>query len=370
MLKFLVWTAPLLVTWSSVFATTDGIDPNVKLRGVSRPCCGFIASGISSLMKFSGFVDPTRLGTHDFARLNQKSKTTQEGFGMVYTCRAGFVDIAHLRDNADWAAQIYLILQQKVGTGVSIPVQLETDLKEYTLELPKFSTQEIASLTPEVLAQAAVSLAFDTGIFHEIGTTFPQAVSGPKIARLTSFAINERNSAFSPEDVYSNLIGAELGMEAVLSSKPFNVAMTELLENRLQALQVVSHADANSVYQSLKGDWWTKQLSPHKVRKKNFDYTGTVSPRVPQSDVISRVCGASPKKADSAVPDFSKSTGLKASSIAYVRQVPRKSYLRKLKRKLGFTPRANSEITSEDFPVLVPAIREMLLKKVPTANTF
>ncbi|MBL7714421.1 MAG: DUF4056 domain-containing protein [Bdellovibrionales bacterium] len=371
MLKPLYRIAPLILFAPIAFANTDGIDRSLQIRKYSRPCCGFLTGGLAERMGFSGFVDPAKLGPHDFGALNKKKnkkdKTApKEKFGMVFTCNGGFVDVAHLRDNADWAAQIYLTLQDQVGTGASVPIRLETDLKSYTLELPKLTSQEVAALTPAILGDAAVTLAFDAGVLHEIGTQFPQTVSGPKIGALTDWAINERNSSFSLEDVYSNLIGAKLGIEAIRSSKPFNEAMTELLDQKLKDLKVVSLAQSREVYQSLKGTWWDS--SPYKldhknVRKKNFGYTGIITPAVPTNDTIQKICGTQ-QKMDSEVPGVSMQVG-------YIRQVPDKRYLRKLKRGIGFTPRTRSkEITAEDFPVIVPAIRARVLKDLPEADTY
>jgi hypothetical protein len=69
---------------------------------------------------------------------------------------------------------------------------------------------------------------------HEISTWF-----GASYVPL----IPEKYSSFSPEDLYSNLMGVHLGMRAIASDLDYNEAMTLELEKMLDSLEALNTED-------------------------------------------------------------------------------------------------------------------------------
>lgn len=97
--------------------------PAIPLREKLRPCCAFgsdIGASIARLFPIPGYhipnvIGPDEVGRHTFdsglvsMALDGRVDPAfgREHNGLVYTCRGGFIDTAHVRDYADWA--IYLV---------------------------------------------------------------------------------------------------------------------------------------------------------------------------------------------------------------------------------------------------------------------
>jgi len=347
------------------FASFEGIPENTHIREMSRPCCSFAQSAITRRIGITGVIDPNNLGEHRFGR--------QKGFdnvGLMYTCRSGFVDISHLRDNADWAATIYRTLLNHLGRGVSLEVVKETPVKAFTLELPALPENVRASYTREQIARMAVSLTFDIGLYHEIATFFPQVVTGPRIPVIGPLFLSERMSAFSLEDVYSNLLGATLGVMAADSPEPYDAAMTKLLAARVADAEALPVTGTEAVFQSLKGKWWNPGIRNYRlVRRRNFDHGSLLEPKLPQNELIDGFCANAGSVIPLSNPGMTEVSGLDFRSVAYLRAVPDKSYAKKL-RSLGIALNPDGSFTREQFPAVIEAMKNWFLKKIPESLDY
>jgi hypothetical protein len=87
-----------------------------------------------------------------------------------------------------------------------------------------------ANLTEEQIIELSGRIAYDLSLWHEISTWF-----GARYVPL----VPEKFSSFSPEDMYSNLLGVHLGMRAIKSELRYNEAMTNELSKMLDTLQSV-----------------------------------------------------------------------------------------------------------------------------------
>lgn len=80
---------------------------------IIRTCCSFGAE--MKMMGVPGFkltevIGISDLGNHKY--LGDKKK--REGNGIIYTKNGGFIDMGHVRDQADWTAYLYnLIIENK-----------------------------------------------------------------------------------------------------------------------------------------------------------------------------------------------------------------------------------------------------------------
>lgn len=120
-------------------------------------------------------------------------------------------------------------------------------------------------------------LAFQVAAWHEIAQWYGfESVPG----------FSEGISAFSPEDLYSNLLGARLAASLILqghssSVEQFNLSMQAILPTALQQLGAVSAKDTRFQFDMLDGNWWDSHRAvPEKflVLKRNYQ---TEDDRVP-----------------------------------------------------------------------------------------
>lgn len=221
---------------------------------IIRTCCAFGSDLKISGIPFKKITEVTSLseiGSHVY--LGGK----KEGNGIIYTERGGFIDLGHLRDIADWTSYLYHEILANKGTNREIVLGREGGKKTLNLWIP-------ADITRDQAAHLAGRIAYDLSVWHEIGTWFG-----------TSFIpfVPERYSAFSPEDQYSNLTGAVLGVEALTSEQPFELAMTGLVNDMLVDLKAVDTREKTlKAMEDIQGDWWTrdKKLPSKKILIKRY----------------------------------------------------------------------------------------------------
>lgn len=351
--KIIVALAFTLFVLSYAKASSEGIDPkaleNYSITGYSRPCCGFGLDILGQFMGLSGALDKERLGEHHFARLNK----TKDEVGIVYTCKAGFVDISHLRDNADWSAHAYFNLPNWLGSGKKIQARLEGGFKSRSVFFPELNQEDLDSLTDDDREQIAVSLGFSMALMHEIPTSFNIAVSSPK----SVFAF-EKTSAFSLEDAFSNLLGNHLGAKAARSSLPYNQAMTEALKSQLVDLEAQSKTNTLSAYALVRNIWWRKVFSStfNDTLRRDFTYQGVVTPRRIEN---AQFCANVDVKQLS-IPNL-LSNGKSVHDYYEIRGelTPR---LRRYFKRMGVT--ISEDLTQKDYPAIIEAIKVRFVKKL------
>lgn len=223
-------------------------------KRIIRPCCAFGDELKLAGFPFKNFTTITStefIGDHVF--LGDKS----ENNGIVYTHRGGFIDIAHLRDYADWTAYLYNYLTFNNGNLIEKKLGNEAGAKILRVDLSSKPSKE------EIL-RIAGSIAHDLSLWHEISTWF-----GATVIPL----VPEKYSSFSPEDQYSNLLGVILGMEAIQSDLPYNEAMTKLLKQKLSLLECVeSLEETKQAFSATDQIWWDSEikLPSQKVLKKRY----------------------------------------------------------------------------------------------------
>ncbi len=235
-------------------ATPFSRKPNDPPPRIIRTCCAFGSDLKITGIPFKKITEVTSLdeiGNHVY--LGGK----QEGNGIIYTQKGGFIDLGHLRDIADWTRYLYREILATKGDYKEITLGREGGKKTLNLWIP-------ADITNKEAANLAGRIAYDLSVWHEIGTWFG-----------TSFIpfVPERYSAFSPEDQYSNLTGAVLGVAALNSEQPFELAMTGLVGDMLVDLKAVkTRKETLDAMEAVVGDWWTRdmKLPSKKVLIKRY----------------------------------------------------------------------------------------------------
>jgi Protein of unknown function (DUF4056) len=231
---------------------------------IIRTCCSF-GSEVSVLgipgLKISDITSVSALGSHQYLG------NEEEGNGIIYTRRGGFIDMGHLRDQADWTAYLYAYIMLHKERGLAIrKLGYEGGTKNLTVLAP-------TTMCAEDVMLLAGKIAYDLSVWHEIATWF-----GASYIPL----LPERFSSFSVEDAYSNLLGVHLGIAALQSDLPYEEAMTKLIYETLESLDAVSsQQDTHDAMEAVHNIWWTRNKSlPSKniLLYRQLDIYPQVSP--------------------------------------------------------------------------------------------
>jgi len=195
------------------------------------------------------FAKPEKLGKHSY------EFTLIETNGMVYTCKGGFIDIAHVRESADRTAYLRKVAYQNLIKGnekFSLQV-IEPSRYWVTLSYPEnwddYSIQQRRAIAKEISINFGQYLAHTSLIWHEILTWYGFATAG---------IFPDTISAFSWEDSYSDILGTRLAARALRDeSLQYDEAMTELLFQTLQELEVQPCRVARKAAKKIEGKWYT-----------------------------------------------------------------------------------------------------------------
>ena len=209
------------------------------------------------------FEEPDNLGKHSYT-YNPFEKNC-----IVYTCKAGHVDITHIRWNADHtrylAKKIRKALMKK-SRGFSFNVSMEASKHTVEFTYPEYwdglSREEKEEIANKISLQVGPYLAFNATLWHEVLTWF-----GIRFAGLEP----DFNSSFSWEDVYSNLLGTQIGAEAINTPVlDYDTAVTQILNRVLQELGVQSKSTAIRASKKMKGKWFSGIILVD-ITRKNLD---------------------------------------------------------------------------------------------------
>ncbi len=226
---------------------------------IIRTCCGFgVEIGIAGVpfAKKTDITSREKMGTHTY----MGGRTEQNG--IIYTRRGGFLDMGHLRDCADWTAYLYNLIKASQTDPYYRHIELRNEggAKSLDLNVPK-------DLNEDEIIHLAGKISFDLSMWHEISTWF-----GASYVPL----IPEKFSSFSPEDMYSNLMGVHLGMRAIKNNLDYDEAMTSELDKMLDSLESVnSEVETYNAMLKVNEVWYTNQKKyPNKnvVLKRYIEF--------------------------------------------------------------------------------------------------
>jgi len=225
----------------------------------------------------TGFLDAEHLGPHGY-QFNLAEKN-----GIVYTCKAGHIDVTHLRIAADWTAYLAAksfrcLMKDNAGFSFGLKVDRSIYFVQITYpegwrELPQKEKEQIAR---EISIGLGQYLAFTATTWHEIITWFGYKCIG---------FFPEFPSAFSWEDSFSNLIGTHIAVQALRDTEyGFDEAMTLAIDQELEKLGVQSRHTAISASENERGEWFVGRLLYHvDMKRRNFDiglHDGYVTPTI------------------------------------------------------------------------------------------
>jgi len=239
-------------------------DLNSPPPRIIRTCCSFgVEVGITGmpLKKLSEITSLYKIGNHKY--LGDRF----EANGIIYTKLGGFIDLGHLRDQADWTAYLYsLILSKKEEGRIVQKIGYEGGRKTLTIKIP----ENLEDIDAVLLAGR---ITYDLSIWHEIATWFG--------ASYLPF-VPERYSSFSIEDSYSNLLGILIGIKAIQSNLPYEEAMTILLKEKLIELKAVeTDEETYAAMKAVEDIWWTNDVklpNAKVLKQRNLEIGSTLKP--------------------------------------------------------------------------------------------
>jgi hypothetical protein len=236
-------------------AELDGL-PWLRPPAHMRPCCVLgldlhaeVAGVTLPFFTFGSVLSVDALGGHAYTLAAGAPEV--EGNGVIYTCRGGWIDTGHLRQNADMAVYLSVSIARSLERGTTI--DFRTDGAATTVQVDAIPEELLAREGPMDLATTlAAWAAYRISIWHEIASWYgAETIPG----------ISERLSTFSPEDLYSNVLGIRLGV-AVLEAREIATdddyahALMAYAHEALERLDAVPLEDARAIMTSLDGRWW------------------------------------------------------------------------------------------------------------------
>ncbi len=286
---------PLELKYMETFdpASVPFFDPPKRLR----PCCAFgmdlkakVGLAIVPGYEIGNIISLEELGPHGYDNgtvsfsTDRSGRMVRENNGLLYTCRGGFIDTSHIRDYAD--RMLYLTMQIARALPAAITVVMPDEGTQLRVVVQPVSKSLLERLgrwrTATLLAQWAT---YKLSIWHEIITWYGfETIKG----------FSEKESAFSPEDLYSNLLGIKLAggvilHKGALSRDSYDQSMDAWIRVALKRLGVVSRQDGRIAMNALDGLWWdSKRAVPEYqlVLHRNLDISPPLSPWVLPDELI------------------------------------------------------------------------------------
>lgn len=288
-------------------------------------------------------ADAESLGEHVYA--GDASGETDRG--IVYTCRAGFLDICHVRNSADMTAYIHARFLHAVRGGWTC-FQFrahEPSVYTVTINYPSFwwslSPAEQDRLGEEAAIRASQQLAMTVMTWHELLTWY-----GYK----STVVISEKGSAFTYEDSTSHALGVLIAGDALRTGGDYNSAVTTQLDLVLADLGVVDAEDLEAAIKAVEGDWWANG----SARKRHLE-TGSPG-SVIQPWLVLGMASAQAAPRPLRVPDLSDVDHRDFGGFYSVAIDPRVLESGKI---LGRLENPSDRINpARDFPVLIADIRD------------
>jgi hypothetical protein len=313
--------------------------PDPKPHRIIRTCCSFgteVQLFAIPGVKLTETTSIEKIGPHHYLG------NSSEENGIIYSRRGGFIDMAHLRDQADWTAYLYTqLLKSKPKGTLSLVLGHEGGEKSLNVNIPSNTgNQDIIHL--------AGKIAYDLSVWHEIATWFG-ASSIPFVP--------ERYSSFSIEDPYSNLLGVTIGIQALQSELPYEQAVTQIIRKTLNDLEAVSNeTETYLAMEAVRDIWWTRKrkLPSSKVLiQRQLQVYSCLQPWL-----VPGWTGKNKEPFELKVPEFT-SDGQTLNSFYHLEfKLNYKFPFRKM-----FPERRDRNITQNDFDRLLAQVAKELTKK-------
>lgn len=265
----------LLLSLTLTAAAPSFADSETVPVGI-RPCCAF-GTGLKAELgsvpvpfySIKNVLNTEDVDAHVFndgsaSVVGSLFGTSDEVNGLIFTNKGGFIDTAHVRDTADFAFYLYRSLKQRDSDNYQ--VSLTPELRDRRIV---FNNLDRLDTEQDDEAKLAALLAFRLAQWHEIAQWYGLVSVG---------GFKEYPSAFSPEDLYSNMLGALIAYEILrinpdITQDAFVVLLPEYFRKHLKMLDAQDEDTSIEKLKELDGIWWdSKKRLPNKWVVKTRDY--------------------------------------------------------------------------------------------------
>lgn len=335
--------------------TVPKVDPPKALR----PCCAFGADLKAKvgpvpvpLYEIGNVMGPKAIGPHGY----NKGDLKREHNGVLYTCRGGFIDLAHVRDNIDRTLYLAMEIVRILPGGTTLELWDEGTMRRVRIApLPEgLMTREGRWSTATAIANY---VNYQLSVWHEVVTWYGwESVPG----------IAERVSGFSPEDMYSNALGGNLAVGIIVnregrSREQYDESAEAWISEGLRRLGVVDEARARKAMQAVDGLWWdSKQRVPDMklVTRRNLEIEAPLSGWLVADALgedapaeIGEMCRGQPAPLKMRVP-----TKLGEASLAELVTVEFE-FNKWVPERFPLPAKKGDKVTQRDFPAIVEDVR-------------
>lgn len=244
-----------------------------------RPCCAFgynlkvkVFEIPVPFYRIDNVIEASTLGHHRYNDSFWLGTAAVLGIGseksgLIYSHKGGFLDIAHIRDTADYTYYLFSHIYPKLGQEWTLT--LSDELAQRKIHFNAFTPPKNELERYTLSAYLAARLGYRLAVWHEIAQWYGfRSVPG----------FSEGISAFSPEDLYSNLIGARLSLTLILnghatSLEHYNQSMQGIIPSALYQLEAQPRQLTQQWFDVIDGQWWdSQQRIPDKFLVLMRDY--------------------------------------------------------------------------------------------------
>jgi hypothetical protein len=309
-----------------------------------------------------GAADPEKLGHHRYDQGLIPLPPYESHRGLVYTCKVGFLDIAHTRTAADWTRYFADHVREALkGKHKTLDVAGNNYSRfVFTFHYPddwaRMDKTRREQLIDELAARIGQRAAYAAMTWHEVITWY-----GYK----GSLIVDERPSSFTWDDVMSHVIGTRIGGEAwrtLKVQKPkgvdYNGVVTQLLSTELHALRAARPDQTTAAAKAVEGRWW----ADGKPLKRQLDIgltTGRVTPWLVSG--LPFCSDEPPTPPVYVLPDLANISGRDYSGIYDLEIDPHIGQTHTILSKLPGKPKKVD--VARHLPVLVEAVRSEMREK-------
>jgi hypothetical protein len=331
----------------------------IKARVGSVPVPGVSIGNIIDLEDLGPHIYDSGMLMREAPGEEPRPQINPENNGLIYTCRGGFIDTAHVRDQSDWTVYLASEFARHIVSGQVIDLPDEGGTRRIVLSPPegiRYTEIDIAAVSA-TLAQWA---AFQLSVWHEIATWYgwTQVAGFP-----------QTSSAFSPDDLYSNVVGMRVGNAIAHryrqgSSLTYNGNAQAWIEQLIRHLRPVDKELAGEVMESLDQVWWnSKARIPDRdlVLRRSLETESPIAPWLPPDSVLSPKLRAGLDEACGSVRE-----PLELQYPRFVLGHPISEWLTlqiRADEKLATQPPFDwmgRELDQVDFPVILSAVRRQI----------
>ena len=338
-----------------------------------RPCCAFgkdlkvkAAKLPIPIYKVANVISSEDVGPHVYdagfaGKGTDDEVEAEENNGLIYTCRGGFIDTAHVRDYSDWT--VFLAHEFYRNLGRALTIELPPELGPRQVVLHPVDVGKLDDAQKIILVvTAAEYAAYQLSVWHEIAQWYGYGTFAP--------VFPEYPSAYSLEDLFSNMLGTKIAAALIYSlathsdqlyARNFDV----WLKNTVNFMGAVSQESTRAYIGAVDKLWWdSSKRIPEKyvVLKRHYDVSLEQRPLMVPAENVAAAGNPELMPCDSSMEPVQLSIatslyGYKMSDLVTV-QITLDPEYQDVFAFPSDRHRAESRVTQADFQMIADAARE------------